>query len=80
MELIPTARSYPILNAMAIEAAHRSIADIRQRASTPRRIDLRTVLRETAQYDKQASTGTAVNLAGSRFVTAYSLQVVVSQI
>jgi len=54
MESTRTARSYPILNALAIEAARRSIADIRQRASTPRRIDLRTLLRETAQYDKQS--------------------------
>jgi transposase len=38
MESTPTPRSYPILNALAIEAARRSIADIRQRASTPRRI------------------------------------------
>ena len=48
----------------AIEAARRSIADIRQRASTPRRIDLRTLLREAAQCDKQS--GNRCSIAASK--------------
>ena len=37
----------PDVERTAIETALRSMADFRQRASTPRRIDLRTHLRET---------------------------------